>query len=130
MPFSRRIQATSWIFLGRLQNVGRGLLGRLDDVVELFRCGGELTVELVGRLDLSDLAPRALDRLAHLDEFAQHKACLRLTLRPEHRQLELGDCLEQHLGVGGSVPPRIFSQEPAELCGATPPTGRGIGVPS
>ena len=71
MPFSRRIQATSWISSAACENVRGRLLGRLDDVLELGRGADQLLVELVRRLDLGDLAPRARDRLAHLDELGE-----------------------------------------------------------
>lgn len=119
----------------RLQNLRGGLLGRLDDVVELFG-GGE---QLVRRFDRGNFAPRAGDRLAHLDELAQH-----LVLMPalwlEHRHLELGDRIEQHLGVGRSIAACIFGEEPAAphrveqhrldrgVIGVEPRLSRGLGL--
>ena len=114
MPFSRRIQATSWISSARLENVRGRLLGRLDDVLELGRGADELLVELVRRLDLSDLAPGARDRLAHLHKLDEDIARHGMPGRGlEHRPLDPGDGLEQHVGLGGAVAPGKFGEEPA-----------------
>ena len=118
MPFSRSVQATSWISSAACEDVRGRLLGRLDDVIELLGRADELPVELDRRLDLRDLAAGARDRLAHLDQLGQHVARRRLPLRLEHRRLELPDCLEQHVGLCGAVAAGIFGQEPAA-------TGRG-----
>jgi hypothetical protein len=98
--------------LGGFQSIRRRLLGRLDDLVELLRGGGELLFELVRRLDLGDLPPRAGDRLAHLHEFGEDIAG-RVTVLIEHRRFEPGDSLEQHVGLGGAAAAGIFGEEPA-----------------
>jgi hypothetical protein len=61
-------------------------------------------------------------------------------LRPEHRHLELGDRIEQHRGVGGSIAACIFGEEPAAahrveqhrldrgVIGVEPCLSRGLGL--
>jgi hypothetical protein len=95
---------------GRLQNFRDRLLGRFDDVVELFG-GGE---QLVRRFDRGYFAPCARDGLAHLDELTQHLVLVP-ALWPKHRQLELGDRIEQHLGVRSSIAACIFGEELAAV---------------
>jgi len=100
------------VFRGR-QDVRGGLLGRLDDLVELFRRAAELLVELLRRAELGDLVPRAGDRLAHLHELGQHRGEARLALRPEHGGFQPGDGIEHQLRLGRPVPPHVLGEEPA-----------------
>ena len=75
----------------------------------------ELLVELMRRLDLGDLAPRARDRLAHLDQLGEHVARRGLPrlLRLEHGRSSLAIASSSISVSARAVAAGIFGQEPA-----------------
>ena len=115
--------------LGGPENIRSCLLGRLDDVLELGAGADQLLVKFMRRLDLGDLAPRPRDRLAHLDQLGEDVARHGVPGRGfEHRPLDSADGFEQHVGLGGAVPPGKFGQEPtASGTRAQQAFQRGIG---
>jgi hypothetical protein len=68
---------------------------------------------MMRRLDARDLAARIGDRLAQRLELGEDVCGCRLALRPEHRGLEPRDGFKQHVGLGRTIAPRIFGEEPA-----------------